>query len=129
MAIKKLSKSKRLSKKLFKRQTNRKTKTIKHNKNSQHKTSHNGGYSNSNSKKQLKHLKKNKKSNSKTSTHLKGGFMGNSSCNLATVKEAGFNLPNLAYGTSSIGGLNISDSRAVIYNPNCKTDKYQAMIP
>ena len=93
MAIKRVSKTKRLSK--FKRVS--KTKRL------------------SKSKKQLKRNRRSKQ---------KGGFSNDPSCNVATVRESGFNLG----GSGSIAGLSIPESRAVIYNPNCKTDTYQAMI-
>ena len=75
-------------------------------------------------KKNKKTKKNNKhKKHNKYSKH-KGGFLNDPSCNLATVRESGFNLA----GTGSIAGLSIPDTRAVIYNPNCKADTYQAMI-
>ena len=55
--------------------------------------------------------------------HHRGGF--SSSCNMATVKESGFNVDALG----SIAGINIPSSSAAIYRPNCKTDSYQAMTP
>ena len=66
-----------------------------------------------------KHSKRNRRSRKQ-----RGGFLNDPSCNLATVRESGFNLA----GTGSIAGLSIPDTRAVIYNPNCKADTYQAMI-
>ena len=67
------------------------------------------------------------KFNSKTKKHLKqkGGFLNNTNCNLATIKEPGFHLD----GSGSIDGISIPETRAVIYNPNCKPDTYQAMTP
>ena len=138
MAIKTLSKSKRLSRHLSQRKTNRKTKTTKHNQNKVHKNKHKTYNKNKNNNHNHNHIyrsfsksKKYSKKYSKKIKYLKGGFINDPSCNLATIKEPGFNLSNLSYGSgsSSIGGLNISDSRAIIYNPNCKSDSYQAMIP
>lgn len=74
-----------------------------------------------NSRMNKKTMKNKKYMNNKK--HQKGGF--GSDCNLATVKEPGFNIDALG----SIAGLSIPGSRAAIYRPNCKTDKYQAMIP
>ena len=73
----------------------------------------------SNKKKGKKNLKKSKQS---------GGFFSDPSCNIATVKEAGFSMLGSGTGSSSIPGLSIPSSRALIFNPNCKTDSYQAMI-
>ena len=76
---------------------------------------------------------KNKKSRSKSKKHMskkykknnnyRGGF--NASCNLATVKEPAF----LLSGMGDIPGINVPESRGVIYRPNCQTDTNQAMIP
>jgi len=76
---------------------------------------------------------KNKKSRSKSKKHMskkykknnnhRGGF--NASCNLATVKEPAFSLS----GMGDIPGINVPESRGVIYRPNCQTDTNQAMIP
>ena len=70
----------------------------------------------------------NKKINNKV---LMGGFLGDSSCNIATVKEAGFNVGGFGSGSTAIGGLSIPESRAMIYNPNCSnsSSKYNAMVP
>ena len=74
--------------------------------------------------KKTKKSRKTKKTFSKRYTKHKGGFLNDPSCNIATVREEGFNLG----GLGSIAGLSIPESRAVIYNPNCKADTYQAMI-
>ena len=69
-----------------------------------------------------------KKNHSKTNNSMrrmqrqKGGF---TNCNLASVKEPGFNIA----GLGDIPGLSIPDSRGAIYRPNCKPDTYQAMTP
>ncbi len=102
MAIKKYKTSKRLYKKLSKRLAKRLTKRL------------------SKSKKVSKSKRLHK--------YQKGGFFGDSSCNLATVKEPGFNVSGLGSGSNAISGLSIPESRAVIFNPNCKTDTYQAML-
>jgi len=67
------------------------------------------------------------KFNSKSKKHLKqkGGFLNDDNCNLATIKEPGFHLE----GSGNIEGISIPESRAVIYNPDCKVDTYQAMTP
>ena len=80
-----------------------------------------------------KHISKSNKHISKSNKHIskkykknnnhRGGF--NASCNLATVKEPAFSLS----GMGDIPGLNIPESRGVIYRPNCQTDTNQAMIP
>ena len=49
---------------------------------------------------------------------------GGADCNIATIKEPAFNIP----GLGDIAGLNIAESKAVIYNPNCKTDTYHPMM-
>ncbi len=49
---------------------------------------------------------------------------GGADCNIATIKEPAFNIPSLG----DIPGLNIGESKAVIYNPNCKTDSYHPMM-
>jgi lambda repressor-like predicted transcriptional regulator len=87
----------------------------------------------SKSKKSMKSKKskRNSRMNKKTMKNMKnkkyqkqkGGF--GSDCNLATVKEPGFSIDALG----SIAGLSIPGSRAAIHRPNCKTDRYQAMIP
>ena len=65
--------------------------------------------------------KKNKKmSNNKQN----GGFFADPSCNLAIIKEPSFNIPEIG----NVAGLNIAESRALIYNPNCKKDTSQAMM-
>ena len=51
----------------------------------------------------------------------KGGF---NNCNIATVKEPGFNIPSFG----GINGLSIPESQSAIYRPNCTPDTYQAMI-
>ena len=86
------------------------------------------GGSNCNSTRKLKFKKSKSKSKSvkrKSTSHLKqkGGFLNNDNCNIATIKEPGFYLE----GSGSIEGISIPESRAVIYNPNCKVDTYQAM--
>jgi hypothetical protein len=95
----KLSKSKKYNSKKTKK-TNKTNKTNKHSRKSKqhHKKSHN------------KH-------------HQKGGFAGD--CNLASIKEPGFNVPTLG----DITGLSIPESRAAIFRPDCKVDTYQAMTP
>lgn len=49
---------------------------------------------------------------------------GSGKCDIATVKESGFNIPNIG----DIAGLSIPESRGVIYKPNCKTDSYHANV-
>ena len=75
--------------------------------------------------KQVKNHRKTKSRHSKShknKKNMKGGFSG---CGLATVKEAGINVPALG----SISGISIPDTQAAIYRPNCKTDTNQAMTP
>ena len=66
-----------------------------------------------------KHISKKYKKNN----NHHGGF--NASCNLATVKEPAFSVS----GMGDIPGINVPESRGVIYRPNCQTDTNQAMIP
>lgn len=84
--------------------------TKKHRKSSKHKKNH--------SKKHTKNHQKNRSNN-----HRQRG--GAADCNLATVREPGFNVPALG----DITGLSIPESRSVIYRPNCQPDTYQAMTP
>ena len=129
MAIKKLSKSKRLLSK-SKRLYNSKSKTKKISKS---KVKPKYKYNN---KKNMS-IKKNSnktsnKSSNKTSNKkfLRGGFAGDSSCNIATVKEAGFNVAGFGSGSTAIAGLSIPESRAMIYNPNCSNNRgSEAMVP
>jgi hypothetical protein len=83
----------------------------------------------SRSKKQYKtakHKKVHKKVHKKThSRKLSQNQRGGADCNLATVREPGFNVPALG----DITGLSIPESRGVIYRPNCQPDTYQAMTP
>ncbi len=74
--------------------------------------------------KQNKHNKHNNRSlrrNRSNSSLHRGGF---NSCNIATVKEPGFNIPSFG----GINGLSIPESQSAIYRPNCTPDTYQAMI-
>ena len=123
MAIKRSKLSKRLSKRLSKHKQHRKTKSMKGEKKrlslkskkvfkSKKYSKHRQTYK-SNSKKNLKRYKQ------------KGGFNSNTDCNLATIKEPGFNLA----GSGDIAGISIPESRALIFNPNCQVDTYQAMTP
>ena len=69
------------------------------------------------------HSKKNHSKNHSRNRRMQrqnGGFIN---CNLASVKEPGFNIA----GLGDIPGLSIPDSRGAIYRPNCKPDTYQAM--
>jgi hypothetical protein len=66
------------------------------------------------------HKQMNKKTHNK---RQRGGFAGD--CNLASIKEPGFNLSALG----DIAGISIPESRAAIFHPNCKADTYQAMTP
>ena len=79
--------------------------------------------SRSKSKKHISMSKKHMSKKYKKNNNHHGGF--NASCNLATVKEPAFSLS----GMGDIPGLNIPESRGVIYRPNCQTDTNQAMIP
>jgi hypothetical protein len=72
------------------------------------------------------HSKNKNKHNSRrqNKTHKqRGGFAAD--CNLASIKEPGFNIA----GLGDIAGLSIPESRAAIFRPNCKADTYQAMTP
>jgi len=62
--------------------------------------------------------------NSKSRKHQKGGF-GSTSCDMVSVKESGFSLGSIG----NIPGIDIAESRASIFKPNCKPDTYQAMTP
>ena len=72
------------------------------------------------SRNQLKNQSRNKNKNNKNRRSQSGG----ADCNIATIKEPAFNIP----GLGDIAGLNIAESKAVIYNPNCKTDTYHPMM-
>ena len=77
----------------------------------------------------FKKTKKTKKALSKRYTKHKGGFFGTSNCNIATVKERGFNLPSYGLGANQITGFSIPDTNAMIFNPNCASSPNQAMAP
>jgi hypothetical protein len=64
---------------------------------------------------------KTKRQNNNRKTKQRGG----ANCNVATVQESAFNIPSIG----DIAGLSIPSSRAVIYQPDCKIDTYQAMTP
>jgi len=127
MGIKKTKLSKRLSKRLSKSKQYRKTKHMKTSKQRLSLKSKKVFKSKKNSNsKNRRHYKSNSKQNLNKYKHT-GGFNFNSGddCNLATIKEPGFNLE----GSGDIKGISIPEARAVIYNPDCKVDTYQAMIP
>ena len=73
--------------------------------------------------KNKKHMSKNMNKKYKKNNNHRGGF--NASCNLATVKEPAFSVS----GMGDIPGINVPESRGIIYRPNCQTDTNQAMIP
>lgn len=106
--------------KTYKKYINNKTKShsskvLNKNKNKNNKTNYT---------KQNKHNKHNNRSlrrNRSNSSLHRGGF---NSCNIATVKEPGFNIPSFG----GINGLSIPESQSAIYRPNCTPDTYQAMI-
>jgi hypothetical protein len=122
MPIKKLSKSKRLLSK-SKRLLSKKLSKSRTKKLSKSKVKPKYKYNN---KKKYTRAKK-----TYSNKVLSGGFSGDPSCNIATVKEPGFSVAGLGSGTNGIAGLSIPESRAMIYNPNCSnsTSKYNAMIP
>jgi hypothetical protein len=102
---------------------------IHHKRSKHHKLSKSKKHGNKYNKKTKKHSRKSKqhhkthhKSHNKNN-HQSGGFA--SDCNLASIKEPGFNLSALG----DIAGLSIPESRAAIFHPNCKADTYQAMTP
>ena len=127
MPVKRTKLSKRLSKRLSKSKQYRKTKNMKGGKQRLSLKSKKMFKSKKNSK-NIKHYKSYSKRNLKKYKQ-QGGFNSNNGigddCNLATIKEPGFNLE----GSGDIEGIKIPDSRAVIYNPDCKVDDYQAMTP
>ena len=79
------------------------------------------------SHKSHKSLKTSKRSKQhiRHSSHRSKTQHGGSNCLLATVNEPAFSLPDIG----GVKGLNIAESRALLYRPNCKTDTYQAMLP
>lgn len=98
---------------------------IHHKRSKHYKLSKSKKYNSKKTKKTNKHSRKSKqhhKSHNKNNSQS-GGFAGD--CNLASIKEPGFNLSALG----DIAGLSIPDSRAAIFRPNCKADTYQAMTP
>ena len=101
--------------KIYKKHLSRKT--TKHNsrqkKNKKTKTNHS-----------KKHSKKHSKNNNRNRRKQRQQG-GSTNCDLASVKEPGFNIA----GLGDIPGLSIPDSRGAIYRPNCKPDTYQAMTP
>ena len=113
-------KSKRLLKKMLSYKKTKKTQKNNNNKKNKNMKSYKKSMSKVRSK--SKNLKKSK--NIKHINHInhKGGF---ANCNLATIKEPGFSVGALG----SIAGINIPDSRAAIFRPNCNTSTPQAMAP
>lgn len=94
------------------------------NKNKKNKLSRkNNSRRNNNSRQNNNSRKKNhsKKNYNSRNRNQKGG----SDCSLATIKEPAFSVASLG----NITGLDIPESRGVIYRPNCQQDTYQAMIP
>jgi hypothetical protein len=94
------------------------------------KTKHNSRKNSRKNKNQKNHKKqlpnKSKKNYSKNhNRRMQRQKGGSTNCNLASVKEPGFNIA----GLGDIPGLSIPDSRGAIYRPNCKPDSYQAMTP
>lgn len=127
MPIKKLSKFKRLSKskKISKSRTKSRTKKLL-------KSKPKPKYNYNNKKKMSSQKRSNKNYNKKVNNKgLIGGFAGDSNCNIATVKESGFNIAGFGTGPTAMAGLSIPETRAMIYNPSCSnsTNKYQAMVP
>ena len=115
MPIRKLTKSKRLakSKRLTKsRKTRKSTRLSK----SKHNYKSNNKYKNINKYKNKKY------------SH-RGGFFGDSSCNIASVKEPAFNLAPYTSGSTTITGFSIPEQKGMIFNPNCTTSANQAMAP
>jgi len=119
-------KSKRLLKKMLSYKKTKKTQKNNNNKKNKNMKSYKKSMSKVRSKsknlkvsKNIKHIKHIKHIN-----HInhKGGF---ANCNLATIKEPGFSVDALG----SIAGINIPDSRAAIFRPNCNTSTPQAMAP
>ena len=83
-------------------------------------------YSSKNKKKLSRKNKSRSRNNkSRSKNNMKNNQKGGSDCSLATVKEPAFSVASLG----NIKGLDIPESRAAIYHPNCQTDSYQAMIP
>ena len=115
MPIRKLSKSKRLSKT---KRVSKSKKSIKTTKLSKSKRL-------SKSYKKLKHKLKSRKH--KTIKH-RGGFFGSSNCSIASVKEPGFNLPSYGVGASQISGFSIPDQKAIIFDPKCPSAPSQAGV-
>jgi hypothetical protein len=105
-----------------KKHLSRKTKKYNITKKNTKKNTKNNTKKNKNHKNQNRKYRKNYKTHTRKMQNQQGGF---TNCNLASVKEPGFNIP----GLGDIPALSIPDSRGAIYRPNCKTDNYQAMTP
>ena len=123
MPIRKLSKSKRLTK------SKRAYKTTKLSKSKRLTKSNKKLKNKLKSRKNKSTNKHNRNHNRKHNHNHRGGFFGSSNCNIATVKEPGFNLAALGSGSTKIPGFAIPDQKAIIYDPHCKSDLYQAMVP
>ena len=91
-------------------------------KNKKNSTKHTKKHSKSHRKHKNKSAIKSASKNANKNIMHRGGF---TDCNLASIKEPGFNIPTLGVAD----GLSIPESRGAIYRPNCKTDTYQAMTP
>jgi len=130
MAIKKiksllrLSKSRKYSKSRQNSKLRQNSKSRQNYKSRKHYKSRKNSKTRKNSKIR-KNSKTRKHSKSRKHSTQKGGFINDPDCNLATIKEPGFNLE----GSGDIPGISIPESRAIIYNPNCQVDSYQAMTP
>lgn len=107
MAVKMHKSRKHLSRKTKKHNSRKNSRKNKNQKNQTHKS---------------KGKKNHSKNHNRRMQRQKGG---STNCNLASVKEPGFNIA----GLGDIPGLSIPDSRGAIYRPNCKSDSYQAMTP
>lgn len=116
MAIRKLSKSKRVSNRVSKRASKRASKRVS-------KRASKSKKRGSNSKKRGSKAKtrgsKVSSLNKQNNTKHRGGFFGSSNCSIASVSEPGFNLPPLTSGATQITGFSIPQQKAIIFDPQC----------
>lgn len=115
---------------LKKNTKNNKNKYSKSSKKSSRKSSRNSGksrkYVKSKHNNSRSHKKYRNKHTKKNMRRMRGGFASNA-CSLAIVSEPGFSVSSSG---SDIPGLNIPESKAMIYDPACKSANLnQAMVP
>ena len=75
--------------------------------------------------KSMRNSRRHKKNNKRSKRSSRRNLHGGGDCRLSTVMEPSFIIDDIG----AAKGINISESRGIIYRPNCKADTYQAMTP